>query len=183
MKASGFSSKNPAPSFERAGLELEVRPAKVSDIAHIFDIQAQAGRSLPDATTLTPAIDDDARLVVVAFARGTSGVGDVVGWGKTHYWDHPDGPASEGRYLGGVAVRPDYRRSGVGTALTQARLDWIWRRTSEAWYVVNASNLVSIELHRRWGFVEVARASGSHTTTFDDGVGILMRAARPTIPK
>ncbi|MCZ9882926.1 GNAT family N-acetyltransferase [Arthrobacter sp. B2a2-09] len=165
------------------GLKAEVRPAKGSDIAHILDVEAQAGRFLPDPARLAAAIDDDARLVLVACTRGTSDVGGFLGWGKTHFWGHDDGAALKGHYLGGVTVRLDCRRSGIGTALTQARLDWIWRRASEAWYIVNASNLASIELHRRWGFVEVARASRFHTTTFDGGAGILMRAARPTTPK
>jgi ribosomal protein S18 acetylase RimI-like enzyme len=128
---------------------------------------------------LAAAIDDDARLVVVARARATAGVGGFLGWGKTHFQDHDDGAAPKGHYLGGLTVRPDCRRSGIETALTQARLDWIWRRAPEAWYVVNAANLASIELHRPWGFVEVASASSFHTTTFDGVVGILMRAARP----
>ncbi len=162
------------------GLKAEIRPAICSDIASILDVEAQAGRPLPDPIRLAAAIDDDARLVLVACARGTSDVGGFLGWGKTHFWGFADGTAPTGQYLGGVTVRPDCRRSGIGTALTQARLDWIWRRASEAWYVVNASNLASIELHRRWGFAEVARAPRFHTTTFDGGVGILMRAVRPT---
>ncbi|WP_284983553.1 GNAT family N-acetyltransferase [Arthrobacter sp. efr-133-TYG-118] len=160
------------------GPTAEVRPAKRSEVADILDVEAQAARSLPDAARLAAAIDDDGRLVVVASAHGTSGAGSLLGWGKTHFWDHDDGAAPEGHYLGGVTVRPEHRRGGIGTALTQARLDWIWQRAPEAWYVVNASNVASIELHRRWGFVEVARASSFHTTTFDGGVGILMRARR-----
>ncbi|MHC6222549.1 GNAT family N-acetyltransferase [Arthrobacter sp. MMS24-S77] len=175
-------SSNGSSSYVPLGLRAEIRPAKNSDIANILDIQAKAGRTLPDANGLEKAIDDDSRVVVVACARGTSGVGGLLGWGKTHFWSYGDGAAPKGHYLGGVTVRPDSRRCGIGTALTQARLDWIWRRATEAWYVVNASNLASIELHRRWGFVEVARAPSFHTTTFDGGVGILMRAARPTIP-
>ncbi|WP_442544507.1 GNAT family N-acetyltransferase [Arthrobacter sp. KN11-1C] len=160
-------------------LKAAVRPAISSDIARILDVEAQAGRPLPDPGKLAAAIDDDARLVLVAGTRGTSDVGGFLGWGKTHFWGFDEGTAPTGQYLGGLTVRPDYRRNGIGTALTQARLDWIWRRAPEAWYVVNASNLASIELHRRWGFAEVARASRFHTTTFDGGVGILMRAARP----
>lgn len=173
---------NESSNYSPSTLRAEVRPAKDSDLAHILEVEAQAGRPFLDAAMLAEAIDDDARLVVVAFVRGASDVGELVGWGKTHSWDYADGAAPTGHYLGGVTVRPDCRRKGIGTALTQARLDWIWRRASEAWYVVNASNLASIGLHRRWGFAEVARAPGFHTTTFDGGVGILMRADRPGAP-
>ncbi|MCX2748464.1 GNAT family N-acetyltransferase [Arthrobacter sp. MI7-26] len=175
---SGNSFSNCVPPELRA----EIRLAKRSDIAGILDIQAKAGLALPAADSLEEAIDDDTRLVVVAFVRGVSDLGELAGWGKTHFWDYDDGLAPKGHYLGGITVQPEHRRSGIGTALTQARLDWIWRRTSEAWYVVNASNLASIELHRRWGFVEVARAPSFHTTQFDGGAGALMRANRPTIP-
>ncbi|MDQ0031630.1 GNAT family N-acetyltransferase [Arthrobacter bambusae] len=164
-------------------MNAEVRPAQGSDIALILAVEAKAGRPLPDPSRLATALDDESRLVVVATARGTSGVGGLLGWGKTHFWAYDDDAAPAGHYLGGITVRPDSRRSGIGTALTQARLDWIWRRALEAWYVVNASNIGSIELHRRWGFVEVARAPSFHTTTFDGGAGILMRAARPTTPE
>lgn len=102
-----------------------------------------------------------------------------MGWGKTHYWDKPDGAAPVGHYLGGIVIRPELRRRGLATALTQTRLDWIWARAGEAFYVVNASNLSSIELHRQWGFAEAARAPRCHTTGFTGGVGLLMRAVRP----
>ncbi|MFH5878925.1 GNAT family N-acetyltransferase [Arthrobacter sp. NA-172] len=147
-------------------------------------MEAKAGRTIPEARTLAAAIGDDTRLVVVAVVRRavavrSDGEEDVLGWGKTHFWDYADGSAPSGHYLGGLSVRPDWRRHGIGTILTQARLDWIWRRASEAWYVVDASNLASIDLHRGWGFREVARAPSFHTTKFDGGEGALMRAPRP----
>lgn len=119
-------------------------------------------------------ISDPNRLVLVAEAGGT-----VVGWAKTHFWARGDGPARAGHYLGGVTVDPDWRRQGIGARLTQARLNWIWDRSPLAWYVVNAENSASIELHRRWGFAQVAKGRRFHTTAFDGGSGLLMCAQRP----
>lgn len=45
-----------------------------------------------------------------------------------------------------------------------------------AYYVVNATNLASIALHRRCGFLEIARAASFHTVGFNGGVGLLLRA-------
>lgn len=57
----------------------------------------------------------------------TASEGKIVCWAKTHDWDCADGPAPEGHPLGGVNVHPEWRRRGVGTALTAVCLDRIWR--------------------------------------------------------
>jgi ribosomal protein S18 acetylase RimI-like enzyme len=157
-----------------SSLAVTVRHATESDIPGIASIQSHAGRSRREAGALLPAIHDPGRLVVVASVDGR-----LVGWGKTHYWDHDDGPALAGHYLGGVTVAPSWRRRGFGAVLTHARMQWMWQRASEAWYVVNAGNSTSVALHRRWGFVEVARRPAFHTTAFRGGAGLLMRASRP----
>nr|WP_276512178.1 GNAT family N-acetyltransferase [Cryobacterium roopkundense] len=122
-------------------------------------------------SSLEVAIADLQRYVVLAMMDDT-----VVGWAKTHFWDHSDGSAAAGHYLGGVTVTSEFRRQGIGDALTSARLDWIWKRARNAWFVVNALNLASIDLHRKWGFCEVARSDRFHTTTFTGGEGILFSA-------
>jgi aminoglycoside 6'-N-acetyltransferase I len=101
----------------------------------------------------------------------------VVGWAKTHYWARGDGTARAGHYLGGITVAPSHRRKGIADALTARRLEWIRERAADAWYIVNASNLASIDLHKRWGFEEVARSSSFHGTEFAGGTGILFHAA------
>ena len=91
----------------------------------------------------------------------------------------PDAPADTGPlgyYLTGVFVAPDRRHGGIGTALTQARLDWIGERADAAWFFANARNAASIELHRRFGFEEVSRRFSFPGLTFDGGEGILFRA-------
>lgn len=151
-----------------------IRPAIADDVEAILQVQVRSGLSPSSAETLHAAMLDPNRHVVVAERRGT-----VVGWAKTHYWEYDDGPAPAGHYLGGLTVSPEFRRTGLGLSLSAARLEWIWQRNAEAWYVTNARNVASIALHRRLGFEEAARAPRFHTTTFDGGTGILWRASRP----
>jgi aminoglycoside 6'-N-acetyltransferase I len=160
------------------GSVAEVRRAEPSDIRAIISIEDPSGRGPLSPAAMETAVADPDRHVVVATIDGA-----VIGWGKTHYWDHDDGQAPSGHYLGGVTVLPAWRRRGVGAALTEARLEWIWNRAPEAWYVVNAANLASIELHARWNFTEVARGPRFHTTTFSGGSGLLMRAVGVTSQK
>lgn len=157
-------------------MPVEIRQATSGDIDVIRGIDTAAGRPAADAGALAAAIVDENRLVVVAAAEGT-----LAGWGKTHFWSFADGQAPSGHYLGGLAVLPEFRRHGIARALTQVRMDWIWGRTDLAWYVVNPGNQASIELHRHWGFVEVARAAKFHTTSFTGGVGLLMQAKKKQV--
>ncbi len=104
----------------------------------------------------------------------------IVGYGRARWFEPaPDAPADtvpRGYYLSGVFVVPDQRERGVGTALTQARLDWIRERATDAWFFANARNTTSIELHRRFGFEEISRRFSFPGLTFDGGEGILFRA-------
>ena len=93
----------------------------------------------------------------------------VVGFGKCAYleWSSPTtergrdaaaGPAAPpGWYLAGVLVEPEHRRRGVARALTGHRLDWLQGRTDVVYYWVDEVNRASIDLHRDFGFEEVAR--------------------------
>jgi ribosomal protein S18 acetylase RimI-like enzyme len=157
-----------------AGAAWEVRRAGLSDVAAILSVERHSGRRPVDLPVMEAAVVDPARHVVVASLDGS-----VIGWAKTHHWEYPDGPAPSGHYLGGISVLPAWRRLGVGTVLTEARMRWIWARAADAWYVVNTGNVPSINLHRRWNFTEVARSPTFHTTTFPGGPGILLRAQRP----
>lgn len=180
MRLTVHMAFNEFADFERkdvptvAGVTLEMRPAGLPDVATMVSIERLSGRRALSLSAMEAAVIDSDRHVVVAGIDGT-----VIGWGKTHHWNYSDGPAPSGHYLGGVTVLPAWRRCGVGTALTEARLRWIWTRVGEAWYVVNAGNLTSIELHCRWNFTEVARGPKFHTTTFTGDSGILLWARRP----
>lgn len=168
-------------------MRFAIRPAVETDVPGIVTVETLSGR-LPEAgreplaAKIAAAISDDGRLVLVAEAPldMTPGPGSaVVGWAKTHHYDVGDGPAPAGHYLGGLTVAPDFRRRGLAVALTSRRLEWIWERADTAWYIVNARNEASLELHRQWGFRVVSRGPAFHAVTFDGGEGVLLEAARP----
>lgn len=154
--------------------QLAIRQAGLADIPRIVETSEQSGQDSVGLLPLAAAISDESRLVVVACVEGS-----IVGWAKTHFWAEADGSAPAGHYLGGLRVKPEWRRRGIGVALTQARLDWIWERAAAACYVVNAANLASIDLHARWGFRTIGTGEKFHTTEFHGGAGLLMRAVRP----
>ena len=104
--------------------------------------------------------------------------GAVVGYGKAAPCE-PRGAedaAPAGLYLTGVVVAPAWRRRGVGTALTAARLAWARGRAEQVWAFTNARNTASLVLHERLGFVEAGRAASYLGEPFDGGVGVLLRA-------
>jgi ribosomal protein S18 acetylase RimI-like enzyme len=154
-------------------MTMDVRAARLTDVSGIVAVQTAAGRPSIDPAPFEAAIRDPHRLVVVALIDD-----EIVGWGKTHFWESAARLAPAGHYLGGVTVAPRSRRLGVGVALTDARLQWIWERAEAAYYFTNAQNIPSLQLHSGWGFEEIARAAELHRTAFDGGVGILFRAPR-----
>ncbi|WP_460462733.1 GNAT family N-acetyltransferase [Arthrobacter pigmenti] len=171
---SGFAEFDPTfVRNDQPKRSLIVRAALLNDVESITAVEKISGRPVVDRSVFEEAIGDKNRLVVVAATQD-----EVIGWAKTHHFGEPGHRAPAGHYLGGVTVVPEFRRTGVGSMLTEARLDWIWSRSSEAWYTVNAKNLVSIQLHQKWGFREVARGPKFHSTVFR-GVGVLFCAPRP----
>ena len=114
------------------------------------------------------------RLLLVADIDGA-----VAGFARVAYCvpapDAPPNAAPEGWYLGGIIVVPEHRRRGIGRELTRRRLQWLRDRgASEAWFVVNADNRASIDLHRPFGFREVTRDFVQRGVSFSGrGEGIL----------
>jgi GNAT superfamily N-acetyltransferase len=109
-------------SVERVSI---VRAALTDDLDSINLVQRAVGRAAYPPEAIEAVMNDPTRLLVV-------GVIDrcVAGWAKTHYWHRSEGDAPAGHYLGGVTVYPVFRRLGLGEALTEARLEWIWQRAS-----------------------------------------------------
>ncbi len=61
-------------------------------------------------------------------------------------------------FIANVAVHPDYRRRGIGRALTEAALDYIRRRhITTAWLQVRTDNPNALNLYLSEGFIERAR--------------------------
>jgi aminoglycoside 6'-N-acetyltransferase I len=105
--------------------------------------------------------------------------GRVVGFGVSRRFrpspKAAPNAAPAGWYLAGMIVTPSVRRRGIGRLLVQARLEWIAQRSGAAYYVANVRNVVSIELHRRVGFVEQTRDFTMPGVRFDGSSGALFR--------
>ena len=87
--------------------------------------------------------------------------------------------APAGWYLSGCVVDPNRRRRGIGSMLTRARLGWVFDRAECVYYLVNATNKASIDLHSKQGFVEVTRDFDFPGVTFVGGQGVLCVAWAP----
>lgn len=160
---------------------LTLRPARTQDVDALGRISAdrEGGDAPTHSAVFRRAIEGDGAgrtsLTLVAEAED-----DIIGFGKVRYLsgarvdDRSGSP--EGWYLTGVVVDPRFRRRGVGSRLTEARLQWISERGRFAYCFSNARNSVSIMLHRRFGFVEVARGSEFAGVSFVGGEGVLFRA-------
>ena len=169
---SGFAPYQPGSGLEP--LQVRVRAATESDAGSLEAVQVRAGRPAR-GETLRHGIRDSGRYVVVAELDGENG-SEVAGWAQTYHHAAAADPAPRGHYLSGVTVEPAWRRRGVATALTDARIAWVAARADEVFYVVNAGNRASIDLHIRWGFREVGRGPRFAGIEFSGGVGLLMRA-------
>lgn len=156
---------------------LRIRGAESSDLAALAQIAAD--REGTPQTTQHKLFEKHLlnqkthqSMILVADVRD-----EVVSFGNCAYCKVPDGaPANhspDGCYLTGVIVSPKFRRRKVGHQLTHARLQWIARRASKAYYFASAQNRVTIELHRQFGFVEVTRDFSFPKATFSGGEGIL----------
>jgi aminoglycoside 6'-N-acetyltransferase I len=149
-----------------------IRGATADDLDSINEVRAASGEAPWTGEML---VTREERVVLVAITAGA-----VVGIAKTSFHRESDDGAPAGHYLGGVIVAPAARRAGVGSALTRARMEWIWDRASRAFFFANERNAASIVMHEAFGFSPVGRFSSIHGVTAD-GEGtelILFEASR-----
>jgi ribosomal protein S18 acetylase RimI-like enzyme len=168
------------PAKAAALTEVVVRPAETRDVHAIGRISAEREGEDVDKHTagcrreLEGGEAGRSLLVLVAELDG-----NVIGFGKARYIAEKDaaeaGASPGGWYLTGVVVDPRFRRRGVGSRLTVERLRWIAERSRFAYYFSNARNRVSIALHDRFGFTEMARGARLVGESFAGGEGILFR--------
>jgi ribosomal protein S18 acetylase RimI-like enzyme len=155
-----------------------VREAALGDVEPCVRIMMarQAGSPGRRRARLRHCVQSEADGLFVAEVEGR-----VAGFGRVQLLTPPpEAPPSGtplGWYLIGVMVDSRWRRRGLGDALTRARLGWVQPRAKEVWYFANARNQASIDLHSRFGFVEVARDLTVAGVTFEggNGTGILFR--------
>lgn len=179
VDAGVFASYDPQPKERRSPAEtVHVREAFPADVPACLDLVERVLKldRAPWERSLLASVTDSQRMLHVA-----DDAGRIAGYACCTYWARPpDAPANaapSGWYLLGLVVAPEYRRRGLGRALTVARLRALSSRTSEVWYFANARNQSSLDLHATLGFVEVTRDFWFPELTFDGGEGVLARAS------
>lgn len=142
-----------------------VRPARSDDMPGIVAVASSRG-PLPEgwSARMSEHLTPPDWTVLVAVDR------DVVGWAMLGPWD-ADPP---GRYVSGLTVAPWARRRGIGDRLLAEML----AGESTVFSVINTRNGASLDLHRRHGFTEVARAARIAGVSFEGGSGVLLRRDR-----
>lgn len=85
--------------------------------------------------------------------------GGVVGFLEVSLRDYAEGAESSPvGFLEGLYVEAEYRRQGLAAALVRAGEQWAWSRgCTEIASDAQIDNAASIEMHGRFGYVEVER--------------------------
>jgi len=155
--------------------DVVVREATDADVPAAAALLAlREGDADPDwETRLRFWLASDHRVFVAQRA------GEIVGYARLA-WQTPGANggrnAPDGFYFSGIFVHPAHRRRGIGRALTLARAQWTAQRRERAFFVVNAANHASMDLHRELGFREVSRDFDFPGITFTGGEGVLFEA-------
>lgn len=82
---------------------------------------------------------------------------EVVGYGHTVHHDRAttnEESAPSGYFLSGLLVSPEFRRSGIGSSLTGARIDLLRPDAERIYYYADPENVETISMHARLGFEE-----------------------------
>ncbi len=152
----------------------QIEPLAKADVASAVGLAVRVLRVKPGdrGEQFAWDITDDMRQMFVAKANG-----QVVAYGRVIELAADEaGPGTPaGYYLSGVLVDPAWRRRGIATELTRARLRWAFARTDEVFYVAGADNIASLHLHAALGFQEVKRFGSKRTAA---GVDVLSRLTR-----
>jgi ribosomal protein S18 acetylase RimI-like enzyme len=180
-----FAEHTPKPRRGASALEpVSIRAAVMDDVPVLARIASDRHGDDPERhrakfeRILREEVDAGDGLLLVAIFHG-----EIVGYGGTSRFRDGESIvlasleslAPEGWYLSGVIVRPEWRRKGVADTLTAKRLEWIAQRASHAYYFANTRNRVSIDLHHRFGFVEISRDFVFPGVSFTGGEGILFQ--------
>jgi ribosomal protein S18 acetylase RimI-like enzyme len=174
-----FAPYQPEPEKRPVSAEtVHIREGDPADVPACLDLVERVLKldRAPWERSLMESVTDPARMLHVA-----ENAGRIAGYARATHWTRPPNAptnaAPSGWYLLGLVVAPEYRRRGIGRALTLARLRALAARTSEVWYFANARNKSSLDLHATLGFVEVTRDFWFPDLTFDGGEGVLARAS------
>ena len=157
---------------------VRIEPLGMGDVASAVELVRRVLRVNPGdlGEQFASDITDDSRQMFVAKANG-----QVIAYGRAAQLAAgeaaPGTPA--GYYLSGVLVDPAWRGQGIATALTRARLRWVFAHADEAFYVAGADNIASLHLHAALGFQEMKRLESDRSAAGVDVLSRLTRAAAP----
>jgi aminoglycoside 6'-N-acetyltransferase I len=158
-----------------------IESLKIGDVASAVELVTRVLRVHPGdrGEQFASDITDGSRQMFVAKANG-----QVIAYGRVAEMaaDEAASPGTPaGWYLSGVLVEPAWRGRGIATALTRARLRWVFARTDEVFYVAGADNIASLHLHAALGFQELKRFRNDRAAAGLDVLSRLARAASPDV--
>ncbi len=153
---------------------MRIEPLTKADVTSAVKFAVRVLREKPGdlGEQFVSDITDDLRQMFIAKANG-----QVVAYGRVIELaaDEAAPGTPAGYYLSGVLVDPAWRRRGIATELTQARLRWAFARTDKVFYVTGADNIASLHLHAALGFQEMKRFGSERSAA---GVDVLSQLAR-----
>jgi predicted GNAT family acetyltransferase len=130
---------------------VRIEPLAEADVASAVELAVRVLRVEPGdrGKQFAADITGERRQMFVAKADGR-----VVAYGRVLELtaDASAEGTPAGYYLSGVLVEPAWRGRGSGTALTRARLRWVFARTGIVFYVTGVDNAASLHLHSALGF-------------------------------
>ena len=157
---------------------MRIESLRTGDIASAVQLVRRVQRVDPGdcGEQFAADISDDSRQMLVAKANGQVVAYAVVAELAA---DEMASGTPAGCYLSGILVDPAWRRWGIATALTRARLRWVFNRTDEAFCVIGADNVASLQLHAALGFQEINRFRSERSAAGVDVLSHLSRTAAP----
>ena len=144
----------------------------------------------PVRTLMGPGPSDVHPRILSALARPTIGHLDpmfvammedqVIGYGRVTLYNSEKTQARhlspDGWYFMGMIIDQNYRRMGIGTHLSEHRIEWLKNKgAKEVFSFVNADNKASLDLHEHLDFEIVEEGPGFLNVDFDGGSGILFK--------
>ena len=156
------------------GVAVRIEPLAKADVASAVELAVRVLRVKPGdrGEQFAADIAGHGRQMFVAKANSR-----IVAYGRVLELEAGEaGPGTPaGYYLSGVLVEPAWRDQGIATALTRARLRWVFARTATVFYVTGADNAASLHLHSALGFQEIGRFASERPAA---GVDVLSQLAR-----